>query len=195
MYLSFFLVFLKDNNFYYLVAVTSPDSFNRLFLLPLIMGIVVNLIFFKKSKNIPTIILISLLAIFLGLVHFIQFIYLIIILVVFVILLFIFFRKKDSLVKSVYLLGGLVLFVLPYLLIHYQSVIKFLNENSIYFVNNKIDYRPYPGMNIIYRYAILILVPILLFLKKYPRLILLYAIGCVSLIIYWPYFGLKGSWF
>ncbi|MFA6492768.1 MAG: hypothetical protein WCV58_01360 [Patescibacteria group bacterium] len=189
-FLSLILIFLKDNIFYYLVALPSPDSFNRLLLLPLILGLTVNYLF-EKTPKILNITLISLLVIFLGLIHFTQVIYLVVIWVVLGLVLLIFF-VKEPLKRLGLLMGGLAILILPYLLIFQRGIFSsFLMANAAAFTGDKVNFKTYLGANIIYRYAILSLPVIVLFLKKQLRLGLLFSIAVGMLLIYWPYLGLR----
>ena len=190
-FLAFLLVFLKDNSFYYLIAISSPDSFNRLLLLPVILGMIIVFIFNQNSSRVFNLVLISLLAIFLGLIHFTQLIYLVLILIVLGILLVIFSRDKLLLLKLASLIGGLAVLIIPYLLLQYSAVASFLKGQAANFTQDKITFKTYLGANIIYRYAILSLPLMALFVKKQAHLLILLAIALVALLIYWPYFGLR----
>lgn len=192
MFLSFLLVFLRDNTYYFLIALASPDSFNRLFLLPLILGLTINFLYSSSNKAI-NVILISLLAISMGLIHFTQFIYYILFLIVLFILIIIFYRKKDILLKLGYLFGGIGCLILPYLLIIQRGIITtFLSANANAYNGNKLAFNTFLGTNVIYRYAIMALPILTLFIKKNYRLLGLISIMVVGLLIYWPYLGFQG---
>ena len=192
MFLSFLLVFLRDNTYYFLIALASPDSFNRLFLLPLILGLTINFLYSSSSKVI-NVILISLLAIFMGLIHFTQLIYYILFLIFLGMLMAVFYRKKDILLKLGYLFGGIGCLILPYLLIIQRGIITtFLSANANTYNGDKLTFSTFLGANVVYRYAIMALLILGLFVKKNYRLLGLISIMVVGLLIYWPYLGFQG---
>lgn len=194
-FLTFLLIFLRENSFYYLSALASPDSLNRLLFLPLILALVVDYLFSEKKTIIWPVIFISLLAIFCGLVHLIQFVYFIFILIVFGLFGLVFIRDRSVLVKLGYLLAGLLIIILPYLLISNEAVSSLLLKNAAAFQENVIVYNTYLGASITSRYAILILPVLALFFKKQKRLVFLVATVVALLAIYWPYFGVRFFFF
>lgn len=187
-FLSFLLIFLKDNSFYYLVALPSPDSFNRLFLLPLILGLIGVLLFSENVPKIFYVLLISLLTVFLGLIHFTQFIYLFFILIVLLILGLIIYRQKEFLLKISYLVGTIAILILPYLLIfHGNFVSNFFQANALNFQGQLLNFQTFLGANVVYRLAILSLPIVALLAIKQKSLVLLLAIPATLLIIYFPF--------
>lgn len=191
-FLSFLLIMLKDSSFYFLVALASPDSFNRLLLLPVIFIFIIDYLFSdskKISSNLPIIIL---LAIFMGLIHFPQFIYLMAILLISLILIIIFDRKSQAFLKLTYLLGLIILLILPYLLIvQREMVFDWIRANMIIFQGDIYKYQAPAQVNIIYRYAVLALPILVLFFKKNRRIIFLFSISLSLILISWQIFALR----
>jgi len=191
-FLSFLLIMLKDSSFYFLVVLASPDSFNRLFLLPMIFIFTIDYLFSdskKISQNLPIIIL---LAIFMGLIHFPQFIYLMVILLISLILIIIFDRKSQAFLKLTYLLSLITLLILPYLLIvQREMVFDWIRANMIIFQGDIYKYQAPAQVNIIYRYAVLALPILVLFFKKNRRIIFLFSISLSLILISWQIFGLR----
>jgi len=191
-FLSFLLLMLKDGTFYYLVPLASPDTFNRLLFLPLILGILIFYLFQEKASKITNTILISLLVIFMSLIHFTQLIYFIAIAIIAGILMAIFSRKKEALIKLGYILLGVGALTLPYLLIVQSGIISaWLEANRLAYQGDVYKNKTPQDANIVYRYAVLSLPIMALFFKKKSRLILPCAIVITSILISWQVFGLR----
>lgn len=189
-YLALLLIFLRDNSFYYLVAIPSPDSLNRLLILPVLLGLTVDYIFEEKIKR-WTVIFIILLALFLGLIHFIQLIYWLIIILTLALLIIIFKVNNQSWRRLGYLLVGFLILIFPYFVVQYQNLWSFLKNNAAAFTNDNPAFKTFLGANVIYRYALLSVPILCLFIKKQKHLIILLAIVLTALLIYWPFFGLR----
>jgi len=191
-FLSFLLLMLKDGTFYYLVPLASPDTFNRLLFLPLILGILIFYLFQEKAGKITNTILISLLVIFMGLIHFTQLIYFMAIAIIAGILIAIFSRRKVALIKLGYILLGVGVLTLPYLLIVQRGIISaWLEANRLAYQGDVYQNKTPQDANIVYRYAVLSLPVMALFLKKRSRLILPCAIVITSILISWQVLGLR----
>jgi len=191
-FLSFLLFMLKDGTFYYLVPLASPDTFNRLLFLPLILGILIFYLFQEKANKITNTILISFLVIFMGLIHFTQLIYFIAIVIIAGILMTIFNRKKEALIKLGYILLGVGVLTLPYLLIVQSGIISaWLGANRLAYQGDVYQNKTPRDANIVYRYAVLSLPIMALFFKKRSRLIFACAIVITSILISWQVFGLR----
>jgi len=194
-YLVMLLIFLKDNFFYYFVALGSPDSFNRLFFLPLILFLILNFVFEKNSPKLLNIVLISILTVMLGLIHFTQLLYLVLILIIAVILFSIFKRDKDNILRLIYLLGGIAILTLPYLLIIQRELVwNWLKENFIS-THDVAKYKTPQDVSILFRYTVLALPILVLYFKKQRELILAVSIAVTSILISWQVFGLRMAFF
>ncbi len=191
--LAFFLIMLKDNFFYYLVPMASPDTLNRLLLLPLALAMIIEFLYQEKLSRVKLAIII-LVTILLGLIHFTQIIYLVLGLFIFLVIILIFDRQKELIKRLGYIFGGFAVLLLPYLLIVQRDFVgNFFSANAAnYLSTGDIFAYKTPGeLNVVYRYAVLTLPFIVLFWQKNKRLMLIFSSTILSLLISWQALGLR----
>lgn len=187
-----FLALMFSGIFYTLIPLRSPDSFDRLLLLPLLLGLTVEYLFGKSNKIFPRVFLISGLAIFMGLIHFTQLVDYFLVLLAFLILFFIISKNKEILKKLGWLILTISGLILPYLLIFQGgNVYHFFLYNAAAYNGDNFVNKSYHDANIIILYMVFSLPILVLFTKLKPRLIFLISIPIALLAISWQIFGLR----
>ncbi|MCL5407053.1 MAG: hypothetical protein M1429_00960 [Patescibacteria group bacterium] len=191
LYLTF-LVFLFSGIFYALIPLRAPDSFDRLLLLPLVLGLTVEYLFSKSDKIFPRALLVSGLAIFMGLIHFTQLVDYFLVLLVFLVL-FLIISKDKLIIKK---LGWLILTIggltLPYLLIFQGvNVYHFFLYNAAAYTGDNFVNKSYHDANIIYLYTVCSLPILAILIKSKRQLIFLISIPIALLLVSWQIFGLR----
>lgn len=191
-FLGIIFVFLRDNAYYFLVALASPDSFNRLLLMPVILGLIIDYCFENEEKiRWFELAIITLLVVFMGLIHFIQLIYLVLALFVLLIIGFAYSQNSKFFYRVLTILGGLGIVILPYLVLQNGAITSFLQGNAKSFTGDSVQFKTPLGAGIIYRWSILILPLVGLIAIKNRRFLLVLSVIITSLLIYWPYFGVR----
>ncbi len=193
-YLSYFLfwcflLYYFFGNFYFFAAAVSPDSLNRLIILPIILGLSVYYFFEEEKIDFFMAAIISLLVIFMGFIHITQLLDFVWILIIFVIVALIFYRRKDLFGKIGLLMGILAILVLPYLFIFQrENFLSFVKFNLYNYQTNLAGLRSSP---LIFNIYVLFFLPLLLLFFKNKRLTFLAAIGLAIVLISFPIFHLR----
>ena len=186
-----FLILLLLANFYFLVAVVSPDSLVRMLMLPLILGLSAIFIFGQNPPKLKEILIIAFLVITMGLIHFTQLIEFVLILTIFLIVWPIFYHRKEIWGKAAWLWLAILILLAPYLIIFQQAnLVAFLSGNIANYANLKITAKG--TINVLYFYPLLIIPAMVLFAKKTPKLLILIISLLLLLGVSWPQFGLQG---
>lgn len=189
-----YLVLLLSGVFYTLIPLRSPDSLNRLLLLPMVLGLTIDYLFSKNVKIIPQVVLVAMLVIFMGLVHFTQLIDYFLILFIFLGLFLIISRELSVLKRFGWLMLALFGLTLPYLLIFQRENIgQLLIGNAAVYSGDKSINGSYHNANIIVLYTIFSLPILALFIKQKSRLIFLISIPIALITVSWQIFGLRGT--
>lgn len=187
-----FLVFLFSGIFYTLIPLRSPDSFNRLLILPLVLGLTVEYLFGKNKKILPQVLLVAFSAIFMGLIHFTQLIDYFLVLFVFLVLFLMIDRDKEVLKKFGWLclvIGGLTS---PYLLIFQRvNIYQLLTNSAAAYTGDNFPNESYHNASIITLYTVISLPILSLFLKNKRQLIFFVSIPIALLLVSWRIFGLR----
>ncbi len=181
-FLCFLVYLLIANSFYMFSAIITPDTLCRLLLLPLVLLLTAQYLFEEKANKLFYCLLISLLAIFTGLVHFTQLIDYFLILIVFAILLLIFVRQKQIIQKLGWLFLALIGLIVPYLFIFQGGNISQIilgNINTFILQEGRIN------INVFYFYPLLMLPILFLFIKKEHRLVFLISVPLTLLLAAW----------
>ncbi|MBM2820986.1 MAG: hypothetical protein HW405_746, partial [Candidatus Berkelbacteria bacterium] len=191
-FLAFNIYFLSAGAYFLLVPARSPDSLARILLLPLILGLTVYYLYQAKDKKYLQVILIAILAIILGLIHFTQLIDYVLILGVFALLSLIFNRKKEIFIKLGWL--GLALFglIVPYLFIfQFENFRQFFANNALAFRADTFTNKSFHDLGNFYLYTVFTLPLVVLFGQKNKRLVFLLAIPLTLMLVSWETFHLR----
>ena len=190
-FLTFLAWSLSAGIFYNLVPLRSPDSLVRLLLLPLVLGLTAHYLFSENSEKLPNILLITLLVIFMGLIHFTQLIEYVLILGLLFIVLVIGDRQKEKWSKTGWLLLAIVGILAFYLgIFHFEAIRQFFLGNLANFSGDNFANRSYRDTGNIYLYIVFSL-PILAIFARERRFLFLLVIALTCLAISWQFFHLR----
>lgn len=185
-----FLALLLLGNFYFLVAIVSPDSLVRLLIFPLVLGLTTLYIFAENPSKLKEILIIGFLVIFMGLIHFTQLIEFVLILSIFLIVWPIFYPNREIWRKAIFLWLAIFILLGLYLIIFQRSgLIAFVTGNIANFSNLSITVKK--TIDVLYFYPLLILPAMALFAKKNPKILILIITALLLFVISLPQFGLQ----
>lgn len=191
-FLAFLTYFFSAGFFYTLIPVKSPDSLNRLLLFPLLLALTMAYLFRKDAKIWSNVILLAVLSIFIGLIHFTQLIEYVLILIVFIILFLIVNRQKEVMKKTAWLLlvlgGGISLYLGIF---QAEGIKQFLLTNAHNFTEDNFRNKSLRYANIFYLNPVFALPFMVLFIKKQSRFIFLISIPLTLALITWEVFHLR----
>ncbi len=191
-FLAFLILSFSAGIFYNLIPLRSPDSLVRLLLFPLLLAITCNYLFTKSAKILVNVLLISFLAILMGLIHFTQLLDYCLILGVFAILYWPFTRDKEIYPKLGWLFLTLVGLILPYLLIfRIEALRQFVQGNISLFGLDNLPNQSYHNMGNIYLYLVFSLPLLVIFFKRERRLVFLGTVALVLMAVSWQFFHLR----
>lgn len=189
-----FLSIMLSGLFYNLVTLRSPDSLVRLLIFPLVLALTCNYLFCEERRKLADILLIVVLVILMGLVHFTQLLDFCWVLVVFVILGLIFMRQnsREILVKVGWIFLILFVFIFGYaVLFHFAAFQQFISGNMAATSIDSFPNKSYLVMGNIYLYIAFSLPLLAIFLKKENRLVFLSALALALMLISWQFFQLR----
>lgn len=190
-FLTFLVLSLSAGIFYNLLPLRSPDSLVRLLLLPLVLGLTANYLFSKNTKNLTNILLITLLVIFMGVVHFTQLLDYLLILGLLLIFLVIFDRQKENLKKIGWFLLVIVGILALYLgIFHFEGIRQFFLGNLANLSSDNFANKSYHDTGNIYLYIVFSL-PLLAIFTRERRFLFLLIIALTCLAISWQFFHLR----
>ncbi len=182
---------------YLFMRLPVPDTFNQFILLPLLVSLAIKYIF-DRSANYKILIVLSMLAIFTGIIHLTQYFYFIFALVTFGLVYSILkFRDPDfrtTLKRIIFTIFTNVIMILPFILALELRGKTIFNTLKIFFNDKepRMTYYPFGKMPLLSKFDYLFLPLVLLFIRKYSRLIFLLGLFLMMPIFY--YFTFLRIW-
>ena len=176
-----------------------PDTLNQYILLPLSFGLAIKYIF-EKEINRKLLFVLSLLLIFMALIHLTQYVYFLIIMIVFMVIYALSqFRSQDYKIittKTLWTIVTSVLIILPFILFFQfkdHLITKYLNSFAIA-SEQKIFSGNFSNFNLYVKISFLSLPILWLFVKKYRKFIFLFAVGLTVSLVYSHTIGFVQYW-
>ena len=183
--LIIFLIFNLTNSAWLLTRLTVPDSFSKLFLLPLSLALAFQYIFSKKP-DWKVLSLNALLLMLTACIHLTQFIYFFFMLGAFLLLYLVFFWKDKTVIKRILLIMAVSIVLTAPLFIFLALTTSAFTINLQWFATVKLAliYGHFNKYELPVQLAFIFLPLTFLFFRRNPKILFLFSIMLIAPIIY-----------